>query len=524
VLRRSVPAHKLSDNLQCQRWVLAPTPPPSRVRVFDRRFLFINEFAPWSIDDIDWKSSSKNKLWRYNLHYFDWLKESETCPGDWRRTVNHWITTTQYGDGDGWEPYPLSLRIVNWIKWMWQSEIEPDPTIVSSLYQQGKALESQLEFHIQANHLYKNAVALVFLGAFFGGKIGNRWRQIGLRIFLRETRRQFLQDGGHVERSPLYHSICLEDLLDVINVLKSINYEGDLPELSRIAESAVSWMLCMTDQQGELLLFNDSAYGIAPTPCSLRRYAESLGISVAADGDATRHLIDSGYMIYSNARTRLVFDCNNIGPGFQPGHTHCDMLSFVLWRDGRPLLIDAGVSSYMDDENRRYARSTAAHNTLTIDDRDQSELWSAFRVGRRARIVDTVFKHVAGQTLFSASHNGFARFWKDCLHSRSVRMAGDQIVIADTVSGESGQTHEVCLYFHFACHHRVVIENDYCEIHCKESGSLVAQLSIEEGWVASVAEKPFYPEFGITRAHPVVMISGQRTFPFSIQTILTLAG
>ncbi len=524
VLRRYVPATELPNDLQCQRCVLETTPPPSRLRISGRRFLFINEFSPWSLDDIDWQSSSMNKLWRYNLHYFDWLMESETCPGDWQRTVDHWISTTQYGVGDGWEPYPLSLRIVNWIKWVWQSDAEPAPAFVSSLYQQGKALESQLEFHIQANHLYKNAVALVFLGAFFSGKAGQRWLQMGLRMFLRETRRQFLQDGGHVERSPLYHSVCLEDLLDVINVLKATKFTSEVPELSRIAGSAVSWMLCMTDQEGQPLLFNDSAYGIAPTPCSLHRYAECLGISVFASDDTAKHLMHSGYMIYSNARTSLVFDCNNIGPGFQPGHTHCDMLSFVLWRDGRPLLIDAGVSSYVNDENRRYARSTAAHNTLTIDGRDQSELWSAFRVGRRARIVETVFKHDAGQTVFSASHNGFARYWKDCLHSRSVQMAGDQIVIADTVTGSSGNIHEVCLYFHFACHHRVVIERNYCEVHCKESGSLIAQLSIDEGWVASVVEKPFFPEFGVTRGHPVVVMSGQRKFPFSIQTILTLAG
>ena len=55
--------------------------------------------------------------------------------------------------------------------------------------------------------------------------------------------------------------------------------------------------------------------------------------------------------------------------------------------DGEPLLIDTGTSTYAAGAVRDRERSTAAHNTLEVDGRDSTEVWGAFRAGRRARVL-----------------------------------------------------------------------------------------------------------------------------------------
>ncbi|HEX4975949.1 MAG TPA: alginate lyase family protein, partial [Pseudomonadales bacterium] len=352
------------------------------------RFVFLNVVAPWPLTRIDWVASEQKKLWRYNLHYFDWLRETEPYSSAWLCSINDWIEGVPYGEGDAWEPYPLSLRIVNWIKWLAQHPEQASDAIKASLYQQCYALEQQIEFHIQANHLYKNAIALLFAGCYFKDSRAQRWFQQGQKLFLAETHRQFLADGGHFERSPLYHSLCLEDLLDAVNLYACENRDLPDPNIKTVAEAALFWLVQLCDPEGNIVLLNDSAWGIAPTPASLCDYALRLGLRVdhqPALGFTA--LQQSGYFIYNNDTFKLLFDVSDVGPVFQPGHTHCDMLSFLVWHRGLPVFIDSGVGSYLDDDDRRYARATRAHNTVTIDHLEQSDIWSAFRVGKRARIT-----------------------------------------------------------------------------------------------------------------------------------------
>lgn len=63
------------------------------------------------------------KLWRYNLHYFDYLLDSDRCSKAKARLISDWIDRNPIGIGDGWEPYTLSLRIVNWIKFFWGARV-----------------------------------------------------------------------------------------------------------------------------------------------------------------------------------------------------------------------------------------------------------------------------------------------------------------------------------------------------------------------------------------------------------------
>lgn len=190
------------------------------------RVTFLNEEGAIS-GAADWNDPAKPKLWLYNLHYFDGL----AAPADdehralQRRLVARWIAENPAGHGNGWEPYPSSLRLVNWIKWSLSGEAL-DRAWLGSLAVQARWLARHIEWHLLGNHLLANAKALLFAGLFFDGPEAWRWFQQGLSIYEREIPRQILADGGHFELSPMYHAIILEDFLDVVNAARAFGYAG----------------------------------------------------------------------------------------------------------------------------------------------------------------------------------------------------------------------------------------------------------------------------------------------------------
>ena len=288
--------------------------------------------------------------------------------------IESWMRENPPGSGAAWEPYPLSLRIVNWIKWVLGGGTT-GAEMLQSLATQTDFLSRRIEHHLLGNHLFVNAKALVFAGVFFGWP---GWLRKGLRILDREIPEQILEDGGHFERSPMYHCLILEDLLDMINL--GAAYPGLLPDWREPAARMLGWLQSMVHQDGRIPFFNDSTFGVAPEPDSLAAYACRLGVDAAPAG-----LGDSGYVRLEEANTRVIFDAGPVGPDYQPGHAHCDTLSFEASHRGRRILVNSGISTYEPSQERQRQRGTAAHNTVRIDGREQSEIWAAFRVARRAR-------------------------------------------------------------------------------------------------------------------------------------------
>ena len=176
-------------------------------------FYFLNK--SWSLSEIGWNGNYNTvpKLWRYNQHYFDDLNAIEASKRKlWHdQLLMRWMNENPVGKEVGWEPYPISLRIVNWIKWHLSGNVLSDPCI-QSLALQTRWLSKRIEKHILANHLFSNAKALIFSGLFFSSKESEIWLNKGLKIIYDELNEQVLSDGGNFERSPMYHSIFLEEV------------------------------------------------------------------------------------------------------------------------------------------------------------------------------------------------------------------------------------------------------------------------------------------------------------------------
>ena len=264
----------------------APFLPAAMERAPAGQIAFVGQSRPFRLESPDWVAREAPKLWRYNLHYFDVLSGDPLDPAAKALLINDWIARVPVGAPDAWEPYPISLRMVNWLKYAltFPPGAVP-PQWVASLAHQAAALEGDLEYHLLANHLLKNGKALLFAGVCLDGPDAPRWLALGLEIMLTEAAEQILPDGGHIERSPMYHCIALEDLLDVVNLL-TLNPAVVAPEalatLRDAARRATGFLRVICNGANTIPLFNDAAFGITPPVADLLAYAER--VAGARDG------------------------------------------------------------------------------------------------------------------------------------------------------------------------------------------------------------------------------------------------
>jgi len=436
----------------------APVAPAPSMPAADRfRFLNVEQLCA---TPGDWNVAGRAALWTYNLHYFDDLNAAGGAErAGWHRALlDRWVEQNPPGAGPGWDAYPLSRRIVNWTKWAFGGE-RLSPAAHASLAVQARWLTQRLEYHLLGNHLFANAKALVFAGLYFEGAEADELLRTGLAIVASELAEQVLEDGAHFELSTMYHAAALEDLLDLINVMRAAG--RDVPAAWRgTAARMQRWLDLLTHPDGGIAFFNDAAFGIAPTCAELRAYAARLGLAVAAiTPRPIESLAASGYARLTRGEFCLLADVAPIGPDYLPAHAHADTLSFELSIGQQRVLVNSGTSEYGESPERLRQRGTAAHNTVSVDGADSSEVWAGFRVARRARA--RLVSAVAGPvTELVGEHDGFLRLPGRNLHARRWHLDERQLLIEDRISGRFDHA-EAYLHIHPDVQARRIAEHHF---------------------------------------------------------------
>jgi heparinase II/III-like protein len=415
------------------KWVLPARREPSLVAPSRLKLLNVER----DLDDGGWDDQRVDRLWRYNLHYFDDLnaRDAEERRPWQRELLNRWLAENPPGRGTGWEPYPVSLRIVNLIK-AFSSGMTPEAVWLDSLAAQARWLRRRLEWHLLGNHLLANAKALVFAGSFFKGDEADEWLRCGLDIMRRELEEQVLPDGGHFERSPMYHALCLEDLLDILNLTTALSPSSRVSEPDRdavlsAANRMLHWLRCLRHADGTLASFNDSAQGVCPDLDELERYAAAVGATAEhPPPEGILVLRDSGYIRAARGAAVALLDVAPIGPDYLPGHAHADTLSFELSLGKQRVVVNGGTSSYGASAVRQRERGTGAHSTVQVGGADSSEVWGSFRVGRRARPSTPI---VAGSKI-CCSHDGYRFLPGKPEHRRCWQLDLGALTVRDTVA------------------------------------------------------------------------------------------
>lgn len=390
------------------------------------------------------------RLPKLHLHYMEFLEELDdqtACAvvGDWiaanaRRRPDYWM--------DAWNSYALSVRVVVWLQEWARGRLRADPELEPVLWRsvvaQLRFLERNLELDIGGNHLIRNVRALLWAGAFFGGAEAHGWRRRGRELLRRELGRQILPDGLHYERSPAYHLQVFGDLLECHAASDQADRVEQLPVLRRMAQALVD----ITHPDGDVSLFNDGALDMAHPPATcLQAFEQLTGDRVAARMSLA--LSTAGYYGHrSNAGALVLLDCGEVGPPELPAHSHADILSFEWSLSGRRVIVDHGVFEYNAGHWRAYSRGTRAHNTVTVGEADQCELWLAFRMGRRAAPVVHSYQPRADGFDFEGSHDGYKRLPGAPHHQRRFTCSPAGIAVHDSVTGGAGQAVRARLLLH----------------------------------------------------------------------------
>ncbi len=459
-------------------------------------FTFLNE--SYSLSEIGWDKPAIPKLWRYNLHYFDCLRQEKSIRNsDWDASIlERWKEENPPYRGTGWEPYPTSLRIVNFAKWKLEGA-EPSEQLLRNIFLQARWLSKNIEYHILGNHLFANAKALLFAGVLFDAPEATKWRQKALGILEKELEEQFLPDGGHFERSPMYHALGVEDLLDILNLVQAFQLQdGDrlAKELSSIIPRTLAFLAGMTHPDGGISFFNDAALGIAPSLKELEVYSQGLGVSLPQSEPQFGLSVfeETGYIRLNANNAVAILDVAPIGPDYLPGHAHADTLSFELSVKEERVIVNSGTSVYQPGLIRESQRTTAAHSTVEIDGYSSSEVWGSFRVAKRAYPKYLKKKVGSGEIVVECSHNGYLRLSGRPIPTRSWTWRHSGITIEDSIEGSFGTA--LARYYFSPDVSKIKREANRYLVRLK-SGNVI-DIHVEIG-DSSIAEAMYFPEFGV---------------------------
>lgn len=398
------------------------------------------------VDLTKWEVTDASHLWNYNLHYLEFLIPlAASCREDnadryyrkWCEYVESWI---DHPVRDSFEPYTISVRIPNLLICMnllqeklQRSELERK--LNRSIYQQYCYLLATQEFALLANHYFENLKTILICSVLFGEK------DIYGKYFARfcgEMEEQILADGLHYERSLMYHKIILEDTLRVYAALDGgKEYRNDAGKLLPMIRHMSDALASVSRGIPTTPLFNDAGNNVAKdTDDLLEAVREVTGYSALNERTAFEK---SGYYKLYAGENALLFDCGQTGPSYMGGHAHCDCLSFELTRGGKTVFANSGTYQYQG-RLRQFFRSTVAHNTIMIDDREQAELWGEHRAARK--LSGTVCE-ISGQTV-----SGRFRSFHGDDFGREIELTEKTLKITDHVLACDRKEHVARQFFH----------------------------------------------------------------------------
>jgi len=484
----------------------------SNITLDYKNFTFLNE--TYNLEEIGWDNNSISKLWRYNLNYFEYLLQDSSKKDNLSKQVElieNWIDSNQFGKGTGWEPYPTSLRIINWIKWSFVNDSLSDKALLS-LWNQTRRLAIRPEYHLLGNHLFINAKALLFASAFFQLNSDSLIYKRAISILKAELNEQFLHDGAHFELSPMYHSLAMEDLLDLIGISDKLPDSFPTAQIKKKYHNGMQWLKTMVYDNQELSHFNDCANGIAAKITELENYAAILGLE---SNNKVNNIFfnhkESGFIVYKDDNCHLIADTGKIGPDYLPGHAHADTLSFELAIKGERVIVNSGTSIYGTTKERIRQRGTSAHSTVQIDNQDSSEIWSGFRVARRARPFNIKVNTNNDFVNFSAAHDGYFRLKFAPIHNREWTFDKKNWYIEDNISGFNNTINSM-YYFHPAIK---IVKNNIGYSIIKNNTKL-ANISFVNINNVEILDTTYHDKFGVSIPNKCMIVKANSPCNFGI--------
>lgn len=403
----------------------------------------------WFRPDLD----TGTRLWKTHLHEFGYAEALACSARDdndprfrarFFELARSWRQAAPIGcrdfAKDAWNSRATANRLIHWAVAGCLLDLpeapgeDPDAEwLGAQLAVAGLFVRDNLELDLLGNHLFRDAVGLVFAHELTGVVPD------ALNWLEAQVREQVLPDGAHIERAPMYHAMCLADLIEV-RLLLCERAPGWLREAEfRMAGFLESIVL----GDGDVPLLGDGWRG--ETDCNALLGAVRQEGEPLAPTHPEQH---SGIVSLRRGDLRLVTRVGRHGPDYLLGHAHADLLSFDLSAGTTRVVTDTGTHLYDPGPERDALRATRAHNTLQIDGAEQLEAWGSFRVGRRSHARCHARSEGGNFRWTSASHEGFSGLPGRPIHHRLLALAQGQLLVLDCVLGEGSHRIESFLNLH----------------------------------------------------------------------------
>ncbi len=480
---------------------------------------------------IDWDVKKNNyRLVCFKLNSFKfllWLSDAYSITKEVKYIakgfdlIDDWINQNEsLIKGDKWNPYVIAERIMHWIGFIskYSTEKRDVSKYVNSIYSQAHELEQSLEYQLGANHLLSEARALMYAGAFL--KI-NELYNLGKKVLFEETKEQFLDDGGHYERSVSYHVESLQQCFEAAVLMHDLE-DKDYYKMVEIVYKPFVFLNSMIMCDGNIPLVNDAAIDypfLAKDFLSVSRYF-GWNTCKSIEGDYSSRwsypkntvlqnleeksmFYNTGFyicnFITNNHRVSIFFDVGDNGPDYNLGHTHADALSILVTIDDKPLFVDSGVFTYMPGKEREQCRSTLAHNTVEINSVSNAEIWSAFRVARRGYTKIVKFEDKGDSILLEAQYDGYSKvLGQKMVHIRKliINKKTCRLTVDDSFDANSENCTGIIRY-HLNPERRVTVNNsNEVQIDVLHKISTTNKLYLNDCRIAE--------QFGITKESKVI--------------------
>jgi hypothetical protein len=415
--------------------------------------------------------------------------------------LESWLAQNPYGLGMNWRSgLELGIRLINWV---WAIDlIQESQLIAEDLYLRLLDSVSRHIWDIDRkyssgssvnNHLIGEAAGVFVATSYFNNlKNASIWRDKSREILVREIINQTYPDGGTKEQALGYHVFVLQFFTIAGLVARETGHDFPQSYWSQLEK-----MFEFTDRLSQggdnLPMFGDCDDGyvldIGSNPRNVKEWlaigaaifkrsdfntlnehnepAEWLpGLSGQDAGAASENkkcssiaFRQSGYYLLQHGdlnspeRISIVFDCGPLGMGTLAGHGHADALSFTLRAFGKDILVDPGTYDYFSyPQWREYFRGTRAHNTIAVDENNQSEMLGLFLWGRKAQAQCLSWEPSNTGGKVAGEHNGYSTLSDPVIHRRTLELDGSKRVLTIRDDIIAGEEHNIAIFFHFSEH------------------------------------------------------------------------
>ena len=425
-----------------------------------------------------------------------------------RTLLDSWFSQCPYPQGVNWcVSLEHAMRLVNW-SFAWFLLGGEDSVIfageagrafrarwLESIYQHCHFIPRHWSRHSSANnHLLGEATGL-FVAALTWPlwRESPQWERHARAELDRQVLEQTFADGVNREQAAWYHH-AVADMMLVAGLVARANGRDFGDKYWDRLEVMLEFIASLMDVGGNVPMLGDADEGVLvrfdPDPdADVFRSLLSSGAvlfrrpAMRAKGgrfdDKTRWLLgdaaeatfagidasrafpvrrafpEGGYFILGEdfetpREVRLVADAGPLGYLAIAAHGHADALSFTLSVGGQPILVDPGTFSYSVMPWRRYFRGTAAHNTVLVDDRNQSQYGGSFLWLRHASAAVESFYASGDEQILCARHDGYRRLADPVRHRRTWRYTSGIAHLSITDELLCASEHSIAIHWHFA--------------------------------------------------------------------------